>query len=470
MGRRLFDSPAPFFVLGGLLLLAAVASQFRLHVPSRPVAPVEALLGLRDRDDLNLVFLLIDTLRADRLGVYGYARPTSPVIDEAAAWGVVFDDVVAQSSWTKSSMASLWTATHPIRNGVLRYDHVLPDAAVMPAEILRDAGFRTVGLWRNGWVEGNFGFAQGFDLYLRPTVGAQRVRVHRQARTVGPVAGSDEDLTISAVDFLEKFGDERFFLYVHTMDVHQYAYDEASAIFGTSYSDLYDQAIRWTDRLVGTLLEELESRGLLARTLVVIGSDHGEAFREHGFEGHARNLYTEVTRVPWIVLPPFRIEGGVRVPGTVSNVDLWPTLLDLLGLPALPDPDGRSLVPRILAAGGARADATAGDGARPAFGQILRGWGRPRRERAPSILSVTEGRLHLIENPGGALELYDRDADPAEQTNLAAADPETAQRLRARLAEYESSAGPPWEVAPGRVELDELRLNQLRALGYLVDR
>jgi arylsulfatase A-like enzyme len=468
--RRWFDTPVPYYALAALLLAAAVASQFQVHVPSRRTEPVEQLLALRDRGDLNVVFLLVDTLRADRLGAYGYARPTSPVIDEAAKYGIVFEDVVSQSSWTKTSMASLWTATHPIRNGVLRYSHVIPEAAVMPAERFRDAGFRTVGLWRNGWVEGNFGFAQGFESYVRPTIGSERIRIHRESRTPNPIAGTDEDLTISATDFLEKFGAKRFFLYLHYMDVHQYVYDESAAIFGTSYSDIYDQSIRWVDRLVGVLFEKLESLDLLQRTIVVIAADHGEAFLEHGREGHAQDLHGEVTHVPLILLPPFLLEPGVRVRETVSNADIWPTVLELVGLPPLPGADGRSLVPLVLAAGEARApDATAPE--RPVFAQLERGWGRPNRKKRVSLVSVTDRDRRLIAVlPGGEKpELYDRVADPTEQRDLAAADPESARRLRALVDDYARESRAPWGDPPREVELDELRLNHLRALGYLVE-
>jgi hypothetical protein len=139
MSRGFLDSPWPYFVAAAALVALAVASQFEIRTPSRKTAPVERLLDLRERGDLNVVFLLIDTLRADRLGTYGYERPTSATIDELAHYGVVFENVVAQSSWTKTSMASLWTATHPINNGILRYNHVLPDEAVLPAEIFQKA-------------------------------------------------------------------------------------------------------------------------------------------------------------------------------------------------------------------------------------------------------------------------------------------------------------------------------------------
>ena len=124
MLRRLLDSPRTYFVGAGLLLVIAIASQFELQIPSRSKGTLEDLVALSERDDLNVVFLVVDTLRSDRLGIYGYERDTSPVLDKLAAHGIVFKRVIAQSSWTKSSMASLWTATNPTRNGILRYDRL----------------------------------------------------------------------------------------------------------------------------------------------------------------------------------------------------------------------------------------------------------------------------------------------------------------------------------------------------------
>src|SRR5262249_53586291 len=158
----------------------------------------------------------------------------------------------------------------------------------------------------------------------------------------------------------------------HYMDVHQYVYDESAAIFGTSYSDIYDQSIRWVDHLVGVLFDELERLHLLDHSIVVIAADHGEAFLEHGREGHAQDLHREVTHGPLIILAPFLLEPGVRVRQTVSNADIWPTVLDLVGLPALPGADGRSLVPLVLAAAGARAPDPAAP-ERPVFAQLERG-------------------------------------------------------------------------------------------------
>ena len=472
MVTRGFDSYRFYFAGSVILVLIALGTQFELRGPSRPVAGPEALAELatrnREQRDLNLVFLLVDTLRADRLGVYGYERPTSPHIDALARQGVLFEDVVSQSTWTKTSMASLWTATHPASHGVLRFDHVLPDAATLPAEILSEAGYRTVGVWRNGWVEPKFGFAQGFDTYVRPAAGAERMRVHRESGNPNALTGSDEDLTLAALDFLEHSGDQRFFLYLHFMDVHQYAYSESSPFFGTAYPDLYDRAVHWTDSLVGVLLGALREHDLMDRTLIVLAADHGEAFREHGVEGHGRDLYRETTHVPLILSPPFRLEPGLRVSQTVSNVDIWPTLLDLLGLPGLPGSDGRSLLPLVLS----EADgATALPEQRPVFSQLMQGWGNVRREAVP-LFSVTDGSRRLIasqEDPP-RFELYDRARDPKEQNDLYPEDGAKAAELKGLLEAYQREANPPWGQAPSAVEIEELRLNQLRALGYSIER
>ena len=470
MFRRILDSAWLYFALAGALVLLALLTQFEVRVPTREQASVSELTKLRDRDDINVIFLLIDTLRADRLGIYGYERPTSPLIDEIASHGVVFERVVSQSSWTKTSMASMWTATHPVRNGILRYNHVLPEEAVVPAELFREAGFRTVGLWRNGWVEPNFGFSQGFEVYVRPTPGAERARIHRQSPSTSPLTGTDEDMVMSAVDFLEQFRNERFFLYMHFMDIHQYVYDDYSAIFGTSYSDAYDQSIHWTDRLLGVLFEALRDQDLLKKTIVVIASDHGEAFLEHGSEGHARNLYREVSYVPLVMSLPFLLEEGVRVRGTVSNADIWPTLLDIVGLPPLPGADGVSLVPLIVEAGGEPAAEPTEPLLRPVFSQLQKGWGRPKSE-PQFLVAVTDGDRRYITRYGGeeSEELFDHGSDPTEQRNLIEEDAADPADLRELADAYMESAGePPWGTEAGEVELDEMRLNHLRALGYVI--
>ena len=158
----------PWLLAAALIVAVFFASFIEVRLPwkrdPRALGSADDITALRGRKDVNLLFVLIDTLRADRLHSYGYARETSPEIDRLAAGGVRFAHQLSQSSWTKCSMASLWSTLYPARNGVTRYDDVLSPEAHLPAEVPHEAGFRTVGIFRNGWVAANFGFDQGFDL------------------------------------------------------------------------------------------------------------------------------------------------------------------------------------------------------------------------------------------------------------------------------------------------------------------
>jgi len=177
--RRLLEAIAAIAAVA--LLVAGMRSFFSGEAEgrgSRPTGTIEDVLALRNRSDLNVLFVLVDTLRADRLGSYGYGRDTSPNIDALAATGIRFAQQVSQSSWTKCSMSSLWTGLYPARTRSLRAYDVLSEEATMPAEIFREAGFRTAAVWRNGWIAPNFGFAQGFEIYLSPS-GMRGARMNR---------------------------------------------------------------------------------------------------------------------------------------------------------------------------------------------------------------------------------------------------------------------------------------------------
>src|SRR5262245_20922118 len=463
MWRRLLDSRWFYISAAALMVAAAVASQVQIRRDPRPLGTLDDLAGLRQRTDLNLLFVLIDTLRADRLSSYGYARQTSPTIDRLAATGIRFAHQMSQSSWTKCSMASMWTGLYPVRTGVTRSQQALPEDARMPAEILRDAGFRTFAIWRNGWVGPGFGFSQGFEVYLSPRATPIPASVRREKPTVG-VAGTDQDLVSSAIELLRTHGQERWFLYLHLMDVHQYVYDEDTALFGTTYSDLYGNSIPWVDRVLSRLIREIDARGLREKTLIVVAADHGEAFGEHGREGHARDVYGEVTTTPFLLSLPFRLEPGIVVEAPTQNVDVWPTLLELLGLPPLDGVDGRSRVPEILAA--ARGEpAGPSDGLR--FAHIDQTWGRTREAPHPMV-AVSEGQYRLVHRAAaGRSELYDHAADPREQVDVGAQQPEVLARLTAEAQEYLERPPAPWKRAPS-VELEESELEQLRALGYSV--
>ena len=459
---RLLRSRGFYFVTGVLMVVAAIYLQFDIRVDPRPLGEPADIQKLHERNDLNLLFVLIDTLRADRLSTYGYDRETSPTLDKLAADGVRFAENMSQSSWTKCSMASLWTGLYPVRTGVTRSPQGLPDEAQMPAEIIREAGFRTAAIWRNGWVGPGFGFSQGFEVYHSPRSAPIPRSVRREKPTLG-VSGTDQDVINSAIEFLRAQGDERWFLYVHMMDVHQYVYDEDTALFGTTYSDIYDNSIRWTDRVLGSLIMDLDVRGLRDKTVIVVAGDHGEAFGEHGREGHARDVHGEVTTTPLIVSFPFRLEPGIVVDAPTENVDLWPTLLDLLQLPSLEAVDGQSRLPEIMAA--ARSE-PAPPRDTPRFAHLDQSWGRSNQEPRPMV-AVREGPYRLVRPHGAPGRLYDRTDDPREQVDVSEDEPEVLARLQAFVDEYLETPPAPWTASD--VELDDAQLEQLRALGYQVE-
>ncbi len=391
-----------------------------------PLGSVQDIEYLASREDVNVLFILVDTLRADRMSAYGYERDTTPILHNLSRAGIRFDRHLAQSSWTKASMASLWTSFYPTHTGIVDYDDIIPDAAVLPAEVFAEEGFRTIGLYRNGWVAPVFGFGQGFEIYKKPMMS----RPARPDQLDNPTAihrGTDEEIVNAAREFLRIEGnaDKRWFLYLHLMDVHEYTYDEASAVFGSSYSDIYDSSVLWTDTTIDLFLGTLLDWGLMRNTVVVIASDHGEAFRERGHEGHARFLYRETTETPFIILLPFRLEGGgIVVHSRSRNVDIFPTLYDMLGIEApieLAEADGVSLLPDILAA--ARGQTSSEAYQREGFAHLHQGWGQKTRTIERMTYSLTSGDLRYIHQLTGSEtseELFDAGNDPKELKDVSA--------------------------------------------------
>jgi arylsulfatase A-like enzyme len=382
-----------------------------------------------------------------------------------ASQGLRYGRELSQSSWTKCSMASMWTALFPQHSGVTRFDDVIPEEAKTAVEIFKDAGFRTAGIWRNGWVEGYFGFGQGFDLYTRPAHHSQTTGQFRANPTL-TVGGTDLDVVDSAAEFLRVYGHERWFLYLHMMDVHEYMYTAESARFGSNYADVYDNAVLHVNQVLAELFSTLYHGGYLDHTLLIIASDHGEAFGERGSEGHARNVYPEVTEVPLIISFPFRLAKPAVVTQRTMNVDLWPTVLALLGLPPLEGVDGRSRVPEILAA--VRGEPGPTDDT-VAIAHLDQTWGQRVDKTAPNV-AVAEHGFRFVEfrRPNGTKreQLFDARRDAKELEDRIADEPDVAAKMRERVDQYLAS-GPKWKTGPS-LELNEIQLDQLRALGYAV--
>jgi hypothetical protein len=323
--------------------------------PVWSVPRVRAPVAQKTANDLNVVLISLDTLRADHLSSYGYARRTSPAIDgQLVDRGTTFTD--ASSTYPRTNYAHLGIFT-----GVYPAD--LPAGGVLPlatpirtmAEALSDAGFATVGITEDGLVSSGYGLAWGFDEYVEhpadPALGARRVFAQGE-------------------QVLHAYRDRRFFLFLHTYKVHApYKPSEAFRdLFPPSPGareagvyrhvperyrhdlDEYDRCIRDVDEQVADFLKTLDALGLAERTLVVVLADHGEAFGEHGFVGHGFSPHQEALRVPLVFRGP-GILAGHRVATPVSLVDVAPTVLDLLGLPIPPEVQGLSLRPALLGRG-----------------------------------------------------------------------------------------------------------------------
>jgi arylsulfatase A-like enzyme len=217
--------------------------------------------------------------------------------------------------------------------------------------------------------------------------------------------------------------------------------------------------------LIGILLGELERQGLRQRTLIVLVSDHGEAFYEHGYEGHARDLYGETVRTPFVIGLPFRLEEGLVVDTGSQNVDVWPTLFDLIGIPRSTVTDGRSRLSELLGIAREEDDADVG------VAHLDRTWGR-RDVEPRSIIAITQHPYRLIvpdeENELDEIELYNVESDPTEQKDLAQLDLDTVEELSRYAQDYFEDQIAPWGDEE-RVELDEMHLRQLRALGYEIE-
>ena len=278
--------------------------------------------------------------------------------------------------------------------------------------------------------------------------------------------GTDQDLVTTAGEFLRIYGRRPWFLYLHLMDVHEYTYTAESAQFGSQYGDVYDNAVLHVNQVLDELFGKLYYGGYLDHTLLILASDHGEAFGERGSEGHARNVYPETTEIPLVLGLPFRLAKPAVVRQRTANVDLWPTVLDLLGLPPLENTDGRSRVPEILAA--ARGESGPEDDT-IAIAHLDQTWGQRVQTRAPNVAVVDRGFRYLMfgsPNGGAREELYDAERDARELEDQVKSEPDVAARMREQAKQY-LALKPSWKESK-QLELDELQLNQLRALGYAV--
>lgn len=403
----------------------------------------------------SLLLVTLDTTRADRLGCYGAAGAQTPNLDALASRGLLFTDAVSPVPMTLPAHASLLTGFDPPGHGVrANGEYVLSPDALTLTEILQDAGYRTAAFVSSFVLDSRFGLDQGFDTY------DARLETTRQAAFAPQTERSAGAVTRAAIEWLRPGGRRPgpFFLWVHYFDPHD-PYEPPEP-FRTRFRDRpYEGEIAYVDRELGGLLAALEAGGRLAETVVVVAADHGESLGEHDERYHSRTLYEGAVRVPLIVaLPPGTAgsEGGETVAGrvegrVVSLVDLFPTLLDLLGLPVPGDPDGRNLLREA-----ARDD-------RVVYLETLNtyldnGW-------APLYAARRHGEKYVL---APRPELYDLEDDPGETENLLPGPPEVARRAAELRGYLERRGGDHLTEPPApATEADPEVRRRLEALGYL---
>jgi len=419
----------------------------------------------------NVVVILIDTLRQDHLGAYGYDRDTSPVLDRLAADGARLH-AVSPTSWTKPATASLLTGVHPLRHQAYGREDVLPQEMATLAEILGDLGLSTYGVSANMYITDKWGFDQGFDVFR--DMGKLRQEAAADCGSVNIAVGGILD-SIAAP----------FFLYVHYVDPHlpydpPYRWDgrplnerqrsltpmEGEVLSALSLVprdpqlvqdavDLYDGEIRDVDARVGELLAELEGRGLMSSTLTVVTADHGEEFEDHGRMSHGHTVYSELSHVPLILHAPGVIAPG-QVVGTVSLMDVFPTVLDLLGHEQPPDLDGLSLAPTVRDGG-----PPPGSPDRPLLVHL-------DYDTGVGLAMVSQNRELIVTRQPYVKSLFDLETDPEEQFPKAAIGPwreHFAELADVMVDEHNRLRG---RAVPRQTRvIDDETAADLAALGYI---
>jgi arylsulfatase A-like enzyme len=499
--NRLRIGASVFLVVGMVVLfygLPRITGRSGLVYGKATRIPFEGLSAKRP----NIIFILVDTLRADHLPMYGYSRQTAPNLTALSTTGVTAVRMYAPAAATRPSVASIFSSLYPAVHKTNHERDFLPDSVVTLAESLRDAGYQTFGVSANANVSSVFGFAQGFDAYYlsRPE---SAFRLTRMGSVLEDVLSKEtmafltrEETEIKAeagaiTDFTLRWVGSNFsgpsFLYVHFLDPHWpynppppfdksfdhrrdpplrarrveplqlIATDQNRAEIGHTI-DRYDGEILYNDQEIGRLLAGLKQLGILDNALVIVTSDHGEEFWEHNQGGHDKTLYEEVVHVPFIMSWPGQIAPGSAYLEMVNLVDVMPTVLDFLGIKPSAGIQGFSFAKQITR------DAPPNP-QRKFFAQQI------NSQRSIEMVRHQRNKFirHLHGPRAGQEEFYDLQRDPLERTNLIGIAGSQATAWRKELEAFNKLVRQPdlWFEKQQIKELDEEMIRALRALGYL---
>ena len=456
MGRRIGWG---LIVVGGLIALG-ILLRAKVSGPSKP---------------LNVVLIVVDTLRADHLGVYGYDRDTSPHIDALARESVLFKHAIAAAPWTTPSVASMMTSQYPSVLGIRKHPVSLPQRFPLLSEILKQHGYTTHGIISALMISGQLGFSRGFDVYDEEAV-------------MGRGGISSPAVADKATAFLSQDHARPFFLFVYMFDPH-YNYighppdDYLSGYQGPVRSGmpidelwatrhslskqdiqkvvaLYDSEIRFTDRFIGSIVATLKANGLYDNTLLVVTADHGEEFMERGWIGHSVTVFQELIHVPLIIRRPSESPRAVATP--VGLIDIMPTILRYLGLTP---PD--NVAGRIL-----DLDDPGQIEVRPIFSETFND--KPKRPNPEEPLAlrtvILNGRKLIHDATHDVTRLYDLATDPDEQHDLSDVAGDEFDRLHGLLQRWATYVDDQQVDTPS-TKPNELfspeQIKKLKSLGYL---
>jgi arylsulfatase A-like enzyme/Tfp pilus assembly protein PilF len=431
-----------------LLAIGIVGASCRTGSPSRP--------------PLNLVVITLDTTRADRLGSYGYPNAGTPNLDALAQDGVLFDHASTAAPITLPAHSSLFTGRFPPQHGVRdNGGYFLSDKEQTLAETLKAHGYATGGFIAAYVLDSKWGIAQGFDTYV-DDFDLSKYKVF----SMGAIQRPGNEVVDKALPWIDQQLDQQlgqqpgkpFFAWVHLYDAHA-PYNPPEPFKSRYPADPYQGEISFADSQVGRVVQFLRDRDLFERTVIVVIGDHGESLKDHGEEGHGFFIYESVVHVPMIVHAPDRARSvmkGRHVTDSVRAIDVMPTVLDLLGVPAPAAAvvDGVSLTPLMT---GARPDMGLEAYAEAVYPLHHFGWS--------DLRALRQGRYKLIAAPRP--ELYDLQEDPAEATNLFTARKALGDRMLGRLAEMEAHFKSSGQAKSQAVEIDPDARARLAALGYV---
>jgi arylsulfatase A-like enzyme len=418
------------------------------------------------RGPRNVIVVLVDTLRADHLGCYGYGRGATPNIDRFAAEGMRLTKARTAVPLTLPSITSIMTSTYPVYHGIqVNMSYALSDTAVTMAEVFREHGYRTAAIIGSIALDHRQGLTQGFDLYDDDFAGDERKHFAGEdfiSNALGPpTMRRAETVFDKGLEWVDAEGGGPFFLFLHLFDAH-IPYDSPVKLPRDAYADhevqiwAYDSEIHYVDREFGRFLRGLEERGMLDNTLVIFTADHGEGLSEHKEMTHGHFLYESTMRVPLIFHYPPRIPAGAVESSTFRTIDLMPTILDLVGIGPVAGLQGVSRKRLVL--GEEEGDAAPDESYFETFyNKVYLGWSGMR--------GVQSGEWKYIHAPRP--ELYNLREDPHERRNLAGRMPEIVSAMEERLAWNVAEYSPDsWNVSKEIPVQDEMKI-YLESLGYL---